>query len=158
MWHVTHDTRGWWTLSINIMSLTPNGFWLIMFWRFGGKGWISVPINILMTMTWQHLFVKSYTRETPNLLINDKRSTHTEKILVFSFSLGIWLSGGGLHFFPMQCTLLKSFKTIYTFNAQQFNSYDCIELHCIANRDLQCTAMYWTALHPLLCTTLHCTG
>ena len=49
-------------------------------------------------------------------------------------------------------------KNIFCFNAQQFNSLDCLELHSIAH--------CWFAMHcnildctpPLLCTALHSTA
>ena len=96
-----------------------------------------------------------------------------------NFLWWIWIGGGGvrcalysrafvyivihwnnLHLFPMQCTSLQSkIKKIYihSFNAQQFNSLDCSELHCLANcwfavhcNVLDCTApptLHYTALH-----------
>ena len=46
MWHVTQDMchmthSWWWTLCKKIQVSSSNGFGVMMFWRFGGKGWIS---------------------------------------------------------------------------------------------------------------------
>ena len=87
-----------------------------------------------------------------NLMIDANRRTDIEEknIQGFFFFFG-GFGGGGLlctlqqsagqhfyqlntlHLFPTQCTLLKSFENIRSLHEQQFNSLDCIELHCIAN-------------------------
>ena len=122
---------------------------------------------------------KSRIRETTNLSTDADRHTDTERnIKNKSSPLDLVRCGGGccalysrafvyivihwtnLHLFPMQCTSLQSkikYIYIHSFNAQQFNSLDCIELHCLANcwfavhcNVLDCTApptLHYTALH-----------
>ena len=110
----------------------------------------------------------SRTRETLNISTDANESTDTEKKNIqgffFFFRDLIWRGWAAVNFtaehrstflsielhciyFPMLCTSLKSFKNICSFNSQQFNSLDCIELHCIAN--------FWLAVH---CNVLDCTA
>ena len=109
-------------------------------------------IRIYITLLLCFYTKKSRKRETPNISNNANRSTNTKTKQIkqgfFLLFWGIWLSGvellcTGLYlnpmnytalFFNLQCTSLKSKKKyIYTFNAQQLNSLEGIELHCLAN-------------------------
>ena len=114
---------------------------------------------------------------TPNLSTNANRRTDREKNIqgFFFFFGGFGRAGVGccalysrarlyiffhwitLHFFFMESTSLKSFKNICSFNAKQFISMDCIELHCIANCwfAVHCNVLDWTASPTLHITALH---
>ena len=49
-WYATCDTwqltpDWWWTLCQHFRSLSLNGLGVMMFWRFGGKEWLTLSIN-----------------------------------------------------------------------------------------------------------------
>ena len=118
-------------------------------------------------------------RETLNLSTDANRSTDREKKTYKDFSSssvhGFGWAGVGccalysraqvymflhcitLNFFPMQCISLKKIKNMCSFNSQQFNSLDCIEIHCISNFGFagHCNVLYCTAPLTLHSTVLH---
>ena len=71
-------------------------------------------------------------------------------LLLISCFLGVFFNTSALCRVPFLKKSVKTKEKIHSFNV---HALDCIELV-----DFQCTAMYWTALFPLLCTTMHCTG